>query len=820
MAPESRKDLSGTQLHGYVIERLIGKGGMGEVYEAYEATLDRKVALKVLPSHLSEDESFTARFLREARSAAKLEHPGICPIYAGGEAQGVYFIAMQYIEGETLGEVLEDHGSLPVEQALLITRRVADALNFAHGQGFIHRDIKPDNIMIDREGRVKVMDFGLARTTRMDARMTQTGMYVGTPEYSSPEQCETLDLDGRSDIYSLGVVLYEMLSGTVPHRAETPYALFTKICTEVPAPIQELSPQLPDSVASIVDRMLAKDREERYGSAGELIVSIDAALRTLNIDSTAETAAVPVPGLSSYTTERLDERAEAVTRRARSYKKKRSLAPVIAIVIAVGVIGIWFALALSSRNGGKPEKIGAAPIVQPEPVTLQEPVKDPEPIKQTVIDRPQPPKEMVGPKEGLAIATLLVCDFVNSNRNPEIEWMRIGVADMFITDLAQCKFLQVVSREELSRLLARLGQTQEEALRDLKLVLGELNAELVLTGSIVKIGSNVRIDIQLLEGSTGRILHTERALEQEEEFLEAIDRLSSSLRTSIAQVVRRSHPDAPAEIFADAGDLTLEEQIFLADAGIDFVKENAPRIATLRRIARELSKTGERNNGAMRKLTENLGKGAPRPEQAPAAAEGVGSAQKRKQRGSKEQKEFSRAKRYGGGKGKEEAEKEGGGAGGASGRTRDETADKSKAKPGKIAAPREPADLGAGEDSEEAEPDEAASADRREQRADKMHGEGAPPPAKPAPLADAAEARRTAGLEKADGSQKLTPAKRNFLAMQLYYRAIAKLEKGEDSPEALADAARDLEESLKYNPSFKRAQQRLEQLLKQAEAKK
>ena len=291
MAPESGRDLTGTKLNGYIIRRLIGKGGMGEVYEAYEETLDRTVALKVLATHLSEDDAFIARFLREARSAAKLEHPGICPIYSAGESGRIFYIAMQYVDGDSLGGILEDYGSLPTEQALLITRRVADALSFADSKGFIHRDIKPDNIMIDREGRVKVMDFGLARRASIDTSMTQTGTYIGTPEYSSPEQCETLDLDGRSDIYSLGVVLYEMLSGTVPHRAETPYALFTKICTEQPVPIQEMNPRVPDAVASVIGKMLMKDREQRYQSAGELILSIDTALRTLNIDSTAETAA-------------------------------------------------------------------------------------------------------------------------------------------------------------------------------------------------------------------------------------------------------------------------------------------------------------------------------------------------------------------------------------------------------------------------------------------------------------------------------------------------------------------------------------------------
>ncbi len=823
MTADSRKDMSGTRLHGYLINRLIGKGGMGEVYEAYEETLDRKVALKVLPERLSEDDSFTARFLREARSAAKLEHPGICPIYAGGEVRGTYFIAMQYVEGETLGEVLEDYGSLPVEQALLVVRRVADALGFAHAKGFVHRDIKPDNIMIDREGRVKVMDFGLARRTTLDTRMTQTGMYVGTPEYSSPEQCETLDLDGRTDIYSLGAVLYEMLAGTVPHKAETPYALFNKICTEPHVAIQELNPRLPDNIAAIVDRMLAKDREERYQSTDELISDIDAALRTLDIDSTAETAAVPVAGLASYTTEKIAERAEAATKKAQyRYKKKRKLAPVIAVVIAMAVIGIWLALAMSTEKDMPEDKTAFIPDTEPEekkepsdqPVEQTTPPEQPgetvvDPVKQTVIDRLNPPREMTGPKEGLPVARLLVCDFANRNDNPEIDWMKIGVADMFITDLTQARFLQVVSREEFTRLLGRLGTTREKAMADLSAVIKELRADMILKGGIVKIGPSIRIDIQLLDASTGKLLLGESAQEREENFLDAIDKLSVSLRTSITEVVRKSFPEAPGEIFADTGDKTLEEQIFLADASAAMEKldkQSEMTAGTKKPQAPRMAKKAESGFRAMGREDDR-----PTKSKESAGEKDLAKANRR----SRENEEVSRRKEapsFG-----EEEPSPGkpdndSGAAGAFGEPSEGGVEKTKltGKPGGGAGKSE----AHGADKNKSRPQAAAGGLSASKK-----GRGGSDPGKLTdmgePLAEE-KAEESADL-KDELKRKLepNPARRKFLAMQVYYKALSRLEKGPASPETLRAAVEFLEESLRHNPNFTLARTKLDQVRKQ-----
>jgi tRNA A-37 threonylcarbamoyl transferase component Bud32/TolB-like protein len=811
MTPDSRRDLSGTKLHGYLIERLIGKGGMGEVYEAYEESLDRKVALKILPEHLSADESFSARFLREARSAAKLEHPGICPIYAGGEAQGTYFIAMQYVEGETLGEVLEDYGSLPVEQALLVVRRVADALGFAHGRGFVHRDIKPDNIMIDREGRVKVMDFGLARRTTLDTRMTQTGMYVGTPEYSSPEQCETLDLDGRTDIYSLGIVLYEMLSGTVPYKAETPYALFTKICTETPRPVQELNPKLPDNIAAVVDRMIAKDRDERYQSTDDLVRDIDAALRTLDIDSTAETAAVPVPGLASYTTEKIDERAQAVTKRAPyEYKRKKKLAPVLAVLVAVGVIGLWLALALTSDKKAPDDRTADIPDAQAqekvEPATQPEQAQTPqehpgdvipEPVKQTVIDRLNPPREMTGPKEGLPVARLLVCDFVNRNDNPEIDWMRIGVADMFVTDLTQARFLQVVSREELTRLLSRLGITREKAQQDLSVVVKELRADLILKGGIVKIGPCIRIDVQLLDASTGKLLLGDTTQEREENFLGAIDRLSVSLRTSITEVVRRSFPEAPEDIFAGSGDKTLEEQIFLADASAAMkdLKKSAELASLKREQMSELGRKAEESREGGWTAA-----GAP----SPGKSKESESADKNAKGDSRDRR---RVGKFAGEPDGEEAE------GAAEGSAADRPA-QGAASHGQE---KKQAARGGGGLSEKAKakPGAAAQSPGKPEKTREL-SKGALPDAGQA----FGEEDESESLDKKPQSPKAeepSPARRKFLAMQLYYKALSRLEGDSSSPDTLKLVAGHLQEALDNNPGFSLARRLLDDVKKRLE---
>lgn len=269
----------GLTLGPYKVVSLIGKGGMGAVYEGMDETLGRHVALKVLHSQFTDNREHQDRFLREARNAAhsKLDHPNITQVYAAGREGPHLWLAMQLVRGRTLTSILEERKSLPPEEALRIVRQVAEGLAVAHAAEMIHRDIKPDNLMIDESGRVKIMDFGLMRSVDVKKDgLTADGLFVGTVEYASPEQCQDRKLDARTDLYSLGVVLYELLSGKRPYKAKNAFAYLSTIPDpkQPPAP---LPPQAP-AVEELVRRMIAKNRDERYGSAQELIRAIDAAL--------------------------------------------------------------------------------------------------------------------------------------------------------------------------------------------------------------------------------------------------------------------------------------------------------------------------------------------------------------------------------------------------------------------------------------------------------------------------------------------------------------------------------------------------------------
>ena len=235
------ESLIGTIIGNYEILSELGRGGMGVVYKAHEQSLQRVVALKILSAHLSEDAALVKRFLREARAGARLNHANIVTTHAVGEHDGTYFIAMEYIKGSPLSKVIRDKGQLDVRRALEWTRQAADALAEAHRNDIIHRDIKPQNIMIDQAGRVKVMDFGLAKLLQASTALTADGVLLGTPLYMSPEQAEGKKVDARTDLYSLGVVLYEMLGGTQPFPGDSPIAVLRQIIDKPLPDLRELN---------------------------------------------------------------------------------------------------------------------------------------------------------------------------------------------------------------------------------------------------------------------------------------------------------------------------------------------------------------------------------------------------------------------------------------------------------------------------------------------------------------------------------------------------------------------------------------------------
>jgi eukaryotic-like serine/threonine-protein kinase len=265
-SPSSQQVFSGR----YELIRHLARGGMAEVYLAHDQMLDRPVALKVLFPELSTDRNFVERFRREAQAAANLSHPNIVSIYDWGEEDGTYFIVMEYIEGRTLGQIVRGEGPLLPDRAAEIGADVAAALAFAHRSGVVHRDVKPGNVLISPSGQVKVTDFGIARAANSDQDLTQTGAVMGTATYFSPEQAQGNRVDGRSDVYSLGVVLYEMCVGKPPFAGDNPMAIAYKHVREQPVPPRAVNADLPEAFEAIVLQAMAKNPNDRYVSADEL----------------------------------------------------------------------------------------------------------------------------------------------------------------------------------------------------------------------------------------------------------------------------------------------------------------------------------------------------------------------------------------------------------------------------------------------------------------------------------------------------------------------------------------------------------------------
>src|SRR3954453_13682106 len=247
----------------YRIERELAHGGMAEVYLARDESLDRLVALKALFPEYAREPSFVERFRREAQAAANLNHPNIVSIYDWGQESGTYFIVMEYVEGRSLRDLIRSEAPLDANHAAEIPAEIASALAFAHRSGVVHRDVKPGNVLLTRSGTVKVTDFGIARAGASDG-LTQTGSVMGTATYFSPEQAQGLPVDGRSDLYALGVVMYEMVTGVAPFTGDSPVAVAYKhVREEAVAPAQR-NPDVPHDLEQIIQTALAKNPDERY----------------------------------------------------------------------------------------------------------------------------------------------------------------------------------------------------------------------------------------------------------------------------------------------------------------------------------------------------------------------------------------------------------------------------------------------------------------------------------------------------------------------------------------------------------------------------
>jgi len=337
----------------YLIIRKLGSGGMANVYLAQDQELGRRVAIKILDDRHARDEQFVERFRREAQNAGGLSHPNIVSIYDRGDSEGTYYIAMEHVEGRTLKELIVARGPSPLGIGIDYTRQILSALRFAHRNGIVHRDIKPHNVIVDGEGRVKVMDFGIARAGAA-SQMTEAGSIIGTAQYLSPEQARGVPVDQTSDLYSTGIVLYELLTGTVPFTGDSPVEIAMKHLSQAPAAPSSHRAEIPRDLDYVVLRALAKGPTERYHSAEEMDSDLERIARGIGVSAeTAEAATTvlarpevgeaattirpPVAAVPTYTPGRYYEYDEP--------PRQRSFWPwLIALLLVAGVlVGGWFA---------------------------------------------------------------------------------------------------------------------------------------------------------------------------------------------------------------------------------------------------------------------------------------------------------------------------------------------------------------------------------------------------------------------------------------------------------------------------------------------
>jgi serine/threonine protein kinase/lipoprotein NlpI len=443
--------LIGQTLSHYRITAKLGEGGMGEVYLAEDEKLERKVALKVLPAEVASDPDRLRRLQREARALAALDHPNIVTVFSVEEDDRLHFLTMAHVEGDDLDTLIPEEG-FSVERLLELAIPLADALRAAHERGIIHRDLKPGNVMVDSEGRLRVLDFGLARrevaagpddeTALASATMTKVGTVMGTYPYMSPEQAQGQMADARSDLFSLGIILYEMATGRRPFAGETGVSLISSILKDAPTPVTDLKAGLPEELGEIIGKCLEKDPADRFASAEELRDRLEALRREVQAGQTI-----------------VSKRwASVVTPR------RRRLVLVVALVVVAALAGIYAWMTIP--------KVGL-----PDDAALA---------------------EATGPR----ITSLAVLPLKNFSGDPEQAYFVDGMTEALITDLSKIGALKVISRTS-----AMQYKDSDKSLRE---IASELGVEAVIEGSVLREGGRVGITAQLIEAATDQTLWADR----------------------------------------------------------------------------------------------------------------------------------------------------------------------------------------------------------------------------------------------------------------------------------------------------------------------
>ncbi len=476
----------------YQIIEELGRGGMGRVYKATDTKIKEKVALKLIKPEIASDKKTLERFSNELRIARKITHKNVGKMFDINEAEGTHFITMEYVSGQDLKGLIRQSGQLGTGTALSIAKQVCDGLAEAHKVGVIHRDLKPSNIMIDREGSVRIMDFGIARSLK-EKGITGAGVMIGTPEYMSPEQVEGKEVDQRSDIYSLGVILYEMVTGRVPFEGDTALTIAVKHKTEEPKNPKDLNSQLSDDLSKVILRCLEKDKEQRFQSAGEVRAEL-----------TKIEEGIPT------TEQKIPERKPLTSREITVQLSPKKLFVPIAIVIALVIVAV-------------------------------------------IIWRLLPQKETIPPPTGKP--SLVVMYFENNTGDENLDHYRKAISDLLITDLSQSRHLDVVGGDRLFNILENLNLSEaknysSDALRD---VASQGRASHILQGNYTKAENTFRISVMLHEANTMKRVSAEMFEGTgEKSIFSMVDKITTTIKSSFAI----SAEDIAADIDENIEDIT------------------------------------------------------------------------------------------------------------------------------------------------------------------------------------------------------------------------------------------------------------------------
>ena len=493
----------GTVLGGrYQIQQLLGMGGMGAVYKAHDLEVDRTVGLKVIRPDLAGNPAILARFKQELVLARQVTHRNIIRIYDLNEADGVKFITMEFIEGEDLRTILTRNGKLPPKEAVDIMRQACLGLVAAHHEGVIHRDLKPGNIMKDASGRVVIMDFGLAKTVQSDG-MTQTGMMIGTMEYMSPEQAMGSDLDARSDIFTMGLIFYELLTGNIPFRAESAIASLVKRTQERAVPLSDVDPTLPPALSLITAKCLERDRNARYNSIQEIIDDLDTFEGKRPRSSGSGRSALRASVFAGSTLAAETQLGATVAQPpVKRFPVKWVAIGVAALVLAAGV-GVVLKWKPGVTGGGGTESAQAAAL------------------------------------------SLAIVPFYNESSDPSLNWLSSSLSETLSTDIGQSQRVRLVSPSRLQQVLRDLHILPQSKLdlSSLKRIADFTNADTVVYGQYEKFGDQIRINATVYDLKHDRNYELKADVPNEKELLKGLNSLADQVRANLS-----SDPDVQKDL--------------------------------------------------------------------------------------------------------------------------------------------------------------------------------------------------------------------------------------------------------------------------------